>query len=74
MTTPLSQSNALPRATCPLCDRDVAVRRGGELREHINQLAGGIKCAGSGFTVARVAAAVRAADRGHMTIREGDHA
>jgi hypothetical protein len=25
---------ALPRAICPLCGRNVALRRGGELREH----------------------------------------
>ena len=63
------QSNRLPRAICALCEREVAVRRGGELREHVNQLAGGGKCAGSGYTPARVAAAVRAADRDHMTKR-----
>lgn len=36
----------LPRADCPRCRRTVAVRRGGELREH--QDTGGAKCAASG--------------------------
>lgn len=32
--TPSHKSNSLPRAICPRCGRDVALRNRGELREH----------------------------------------
>lgn len=58
------QSTRLPRATCPSCGRDVALRRGGELREHVrdpnDELAPGVKCPGSGHTIAYVERAIDA--------------
>lgn len=42
----------LPRTTCPICKRNVAVRKGGELREHRDNRLSGFKtppvCPGSG--------------------------
>jgi hypothetical protein len=54
MTSVPGQSNVnrLPRATCPECGRDVAVRRGGKLREHGMPNAIGVICQASGLTVA----------------------
>jgi hypothetical protein len=38
--------SALPRATCPVCSKSVAVRRNGTLWEHTDHDPG--KCPGSG--------------------------
>ena len=51
-----SEVQPLPRGVCPECGRDVALRRGGKLREHrfINTVGkrrgkpSGVVCAGSG--------------------------
>lgn len=48
------QSNRLPRGRCPECGRDVALRRGGELREHTVRGRGTPMCAASGFTPAEI--------------------
>ena len=48
---------ALPRATCPFCERDVALRVGGELREHEFSIpfeSAREKCPASGHTVEQV--------------------
>jgi hypothetical protein len=45
----------LPRALCPICGRDVALRRGGELRLH--PLLNGDRCPGAGLTVLEAAMA-----------------
>lgn len=46
--------NRLPRATCPLCRREVAVRNGGELREHRpTPTESGPVCRASGLTLER---------------------
>lgn len=53
--TPLrDQSNVsrLPRATCPTCGVDVALRRGGQLREHRDER--GCICVASGLTPTEV--------------------
>ena len=42
----------LPRAACPECGRDVALRVGGELREHRDE--SGQKCPAQGYTIAEV--------------------
>jgi hypothetical protein len=41
----------LPRAVCPTCGQEVALRRGGELREHRPE---GTLCPASGYTVEQV--------------------
>lgn len=63
---------ALPRATCPVCARSVAVRREGEIREHRNppiaehtawgmdDIPGRI-CRGSGQVTSESSAAAKAA-------------
>ena len=42
--------SALVRGSCPACGRDVALRKGGLVREHQDQIYGGAwgTCAGSG--------------------------
>lgn len=44
----------LPRAFCPTCSREVAVRTGGQLREHRDH--GGDLCPASGMTPEQVTA------------------
>ena len=44
------QTSKLPRARCPKCGRDVALRKGGELRGH-RGLRIGQFCLASGYTV-----------------------
>lgn len=51
MTAQAGQSNRLPRATCPVCDREVALRVHGQLREHRVE---GLLCPASGMSVANV--------------------
>lgn len=41
----------LPRETCPACGRSVAVRKGGELREHRPAKDIDLICSASGMTV-----------------------
>lgn len=41
----------LPRDTCPVCDREVAMRRGGQFREHDTSPSSGDVCWGSGLTL-----------------------
>lgn len=48
-------SDRLPRGVCPVCGRDVTLRRGGQLREHRPD---GPLCAGSGLTIAEVEASI----------------
>lgn len=50
----LHAANNLPRGECPMCGRDVALRRGGEYREH-RKPEGGI-CEASGLTAAAAVA------------------
>ena len=45
---------ALPRADCPICDREVALRVNGTLREH--RFHGRTLCSASGLTPAEAAA------------------
>lgn len=42
----------LERGRCPVCGRDVAIRRGGEVREHVPP-SDTRKCKGSGKKAAR---------------------
>ena len=52
----------LPRATCPVCKRDVALRNGGILREHRTDAEADAElCPASGFTVEQAAADVEEA-------------
>jgi hypothetical protein len=49
--TAAAEARRLPRGQCPRCGRDVALRRGGELREHnTGDRIGGVAtyCIGSG--------------------------
>jgi hypothetical protein len=50
--------SALPRADCPICDREVALRTNGTFREH--RYHGAHLCVGSGKTPEEAAGHVRA--------------
>lgn len=49
MTMQPGQSTSLPRGVCPVCERDVALRVGGQLREHRDS--GGELCVASGYGI-----------------------
>lgn len=75
-------SNSLPRGRCPACQANVALRRGGELREHRateQQLKLGTStgitsrnCPGSGFTVEQVQAKIDAELEALRKMSRGD--
>lgn len=42
-----------PRGRCPVCDREVALRKGGIVREHWQYAYSRVKCVGSGNLAAK---------------------
>jgi hypothetical protein len=60
--------SALPRADCPFCGRNVALRRGGELREHVAPIDNGqhAQCMANGQTLAAAQFLADVAARNHL--------